>query len=731
MRKITYFKTMLLAGMLLAGSMSVKAQLLVEDFDYTIGSLLTAKGWTAHSGAGTNSEAVLTSTITYPGYLSSGLGGETALIAGSVGEDVNRTFTAQTSGTIFASFLVNVTSPTLTGDYFFHIGASTIATTFRGRVFVKKDASNNIYFGISQGASPAIINYTTTAYSLNTTYLIVLKYDIVPGTTNDVASIYINPTLNAPIPTTGWTTNTDGAVADLANVGSVALRQGGATSTPALKIDGIRISTLWSDIVGAEGSSCTTSSLAFASSTVDKLVADINFTNIPTSNSNGAITYSSSVETVATVNLNTGEVDILGAGSTVITASQAAEGIYCANSATYTLNVGTTAPTISITEVITVPEMKYLVGNGPSLAQSFNVSGSNLTLELGINAPTNFQISLTGVNEEYSNWIGLNPQSGTVANAIVYVRLNAGLAAGNYSGDILLNSVGAPQQTVSVTGRVTQPAVMPNVIISEVFGGGGNTGATLKNDFVELYNTSAETVQIGGWSLQYFGATGTGEALITNVFVIPEGRYIPSGSHFLIKALAGAGGTQDIIDQDATSTLSLSGTSGKIILYNTNIAQTISDIASITSNPNFVDYVPYGTTATPVWESAMTSNVSSTTSATRNTAAPSPVGGQRASAAVNYIYTGNIGNDFSIAAPSPTATGISTGLKTSNHLEFVYTSNGNVVFKAAANQLVEIYNAVGQRIVSKNTNEGLNTIAIAQKGVMLVKVGNQISKVIL
>jgi len=219
----------------------------VEDFNYTTSSLLTNNCWTAHSSGGTAPIAVSSNSISYPGYLSSGVGNEVTMAA--TGEDVNRTFTAQTSGTLFASFLVNVTSASLSGDYFFHLGQTVIGTTiYRGRVFVKRDASNNLAFGVAQ--STTTVNYTAFSYALNTTYLVVLKFEIVNGTSNDISAIYINPALNAAVPLSGWIANTDASGADLTEVGSVALRQGGSSSGAALKIDGIRISTSWSDIVG-------------------------------------------------------------------------------------------------------------------------------------------------------------------------------------------------------------------------------------------------------------------------------------------------------------------------------------------------------------------------------------------------------------------------------------------------------------------------------------------------
>jgi hypothetical protein len=148
-----------------------------------------------HSGTGTNNISVSTGSISYPGYLSSGIGNQVSLI--NTGQDVNRTVEAQTSGTIYASLLVNITTAGA-GEYFFHLGQTVIGSNFRGRVFVKKDANDKLAFGIAQSTTTA--NYSGFLYDLNTTYLIVLKYEIIDGTNNDVASIFVNPPLNAEIP---------------------------------------------------------------------------------------------------------------------------------------------------------------------------------------------------------------------------------------------------------------------------------------------------------------------------------------------------------------------------------------------------------------------------------------------------------------------------------------------------------------------------------------------------
>ncbi len=226
------------------------ALLLVEDFTYPAGSLLTANGWSAHSGAGTNAVATSAPSLILAGYPGSGVGNAVSLTTS--GEDVNRSFAAQSSGAVYAAFLVNVSEASTdpAGGYFFHLGPEPVGTTFRGRVFVKKDASNNVAFGISKALTTAAdVAYTPFSYSLNTTYLIVVKYTIVDGATNDTVSMVVSTTVPAsePAPTV---TATDTIQSDV-NPGTVSLRQGAAATAPTVRVDGIRVGTTWADVTQA------------------------------------------------------------------------------------------------------------------------------------------------------------------------------------------------------------------------------------------------------------------------------------------------------------------------------------------------------------------------------------------------------------------------------------------------------------------------------------------------
>src|SRR5881394_321101 len=61
------------------------------------------------------------------------------------------------------------------------------------------------------------------------------------------------------------------------------------------------------------------------------------------------------------------------------------------------------------------------------------------------------------------------------------------------------------------------PLVSTGIVISQVYGGGGNSGATFKNDFIELFNRGGTSVDVTGWSVQYTSATGSSTWLTTNL----------------------------------------------------------------------------------------------------------------------------------------------------------------------------------------------------------------------
>ncbi|MFY0603960.1 MAG: T9SS type A sorting domain-containing protein [Flavobacteriaceae bacterium] len=114
-----------------------------------------------------------------------------------------------------------------------------------------------------------------------------------------------------------------------------------------------------------------------------------------------------------------------------------------------------TDPEITVTGSTT--SFDYFEGFGPSAEQTVTISGANLTADIDIAAPTNFEVSLSSGTGFASS--AIIPQAGgTAAATTLYIRLADGLSANTYMGDITASSAGAPNNTGSLTGIVS-PAV--------------------------------------------------------------------------------------------------------------------------------------------------------------------------------------------------------------------------------------------------------------------------------
>lgn len=166
-----------------------------------------------------------------------------------------------------------------------------------------------------------------------------------------------------------------------------------------------------------------------------------------------------------------------------------------------------------------------------------------------------------------------------------------------------------------------------NVVISQVYGGGGNSGATLRNDFVELFNRSKSPVSLDGWSVQYASATGE------TWQVSPLSGSIQPGRYFLVQQAAGAGGTESLPAPDATGSLALGGTAGKIALVRVATPST-----GTRPSADVVDLVGYGA-ANGFEGTGPTGTLSNTTAAARRGA--------------GCTDTDNNTADFQVAAPAP------------------------------------------------------------------------------
>src|SRR6266480_3152035 len=119
---------------------------------------------------------------------------------------------------------------------------------------------------------------------------------------------------------------------------------------------------------------------------------------------------------------------------------------------------------------------------------------------------------------------------------------------------------------------------VPQVGISQVYGGGGNSGATLKNDFIELFNPGTQLVDLTGWSVQYASAAGS------TWQVTPLSGTIPPGRYYLVKEAAGSGGTTELPPPDATGSIAMALGAGKVWLVGTTTSLSGTDRKSTRLN---------------------------------------------------------------------------------------------------------------------------------------------------
>ena len=164
----------------------------------------------------------------------------------------------------------------------------------------------------------------------------------------------------------------------------------------------------------------------------------------------------------------------------------------------------------------------------------------------------------------------------------------------------------APTQAASAPTLATTADPIPaGVVISQVYGGGGNSGATLKNDFIEIYNGSMADVSLAGWSVQYASSAGSSWQ------ATPLSGTLRSGHYYLVQESQGTGGTVALPTPDALGTIGMSGTTGKVAL--------VSSTAQLTGTcpTAVVDFVGFGSSANCFEGTGPTATLSNTTAAIR------------------------------------------------------------------------------------------------------------------
>jgi len=752
MKKLTFLKSLLLAIGLLAGNNFLQADpLLVENFDYPIGDKLTDHGWTAHSGVGSQPIDV-TNGLSFTGYAGSGIGGAANL--DNTGEDVNKTFAQQTSGTVYAAFLVQ-TQSTNSAGYFFHLGAQTIGTTFWSRVWVNATGDG---LGISGSSAPG----TYVSITAGTPTLVVVKYDIA----TKMSSLFVLNSYSATEPATPSQTFTEGTVG--ANVGSVALRQYNASQR--IIVDGIRVATTWADAVAPASSNPVVATPEFSPAAGTYTSAQ-NVT-ISCATSGASIYYTTDgSDPDNTKTPYTGAISVTA--TTTIKARAYADGYdpSAIASATYIIN---TAPTITVTEV-TIPEFSTNVGS--SATNTIHVAGTNLTANIVL------EISGTNADQFSVEPASLTPSEGTVAETDVTITYTP-TSAGTHTATLTLSSEGATNVTLSLSGTAGLAAP-----VATAASNAGKTSFTANWEPVtgaEEYEISVYTKTLGTTTAtelfisEYVEGSSNNKAL--EIFN-GTGANVDLSQYSLKKQTNGAG--------EYTNERTLSGTlvNGDVyVIANTSASDAIKAKADLTEtiitafngndaiglfkNGTQIDEVGvfnqpanWGIDVTLVrkssvnspkvpydaseWDSYETDYIANLGTHTMDgfgttlhpiTGSPFTVSGTETSKvitglspATTYYYkvVAISGSVRSAASNEIAASTLSVGTP-SMALKNIYVRDGKIYVNAsAAGQRIEVYNTLGQRLVNVVSKEGENEISVPSKGIFMVKCGTEINKIIL
>lgn len=524
---------------------------LEENFNYTAGELLTANGWENHSGT-TNYIQVTEPGLIYTGYPPAlGLG---AALQTS-GEDVNRGFTPQNLGNLYASFLVNVTSAKTTGDYFFHFSTSPINTQyFRGKVFIQKDSeTNNFRFGLTNGASDIEPTVTTGYdYVYGTTYLVVLKYEIVPGSNNDLVHLWVNPTIS-DTESTPLLTSTDAITSEPDNIGTIALRQGGSTKAPALQIDGIRVSNDWAILWSGDAPPAPVITVTGEPAPL------ANYAGCPSEEISEYSLSGSNLQAPIDIVAPTGfEVSSTGTGGWASEISVPADfngliyvrlvsGVVGTHGGNITHNSsGATEVTVRVEgETFVSPVVWNITANftafdhevgTPSAVQSYTLSATGALDDITVTVESPFELSLNG-NTGWTDELVLASNF----NGSVYVRMNSA-TAGQFTDNIVHSSFNATPYNLPVSGTAALPAgnYATDLFFSEYIEGGSN------NKAIEIFNGTGVSIDLSDYQFENWY-----NGLLTPI-TVPLSGNLANGDVF--------------------------------ILAHTLASQTILDLADITSN---------------------------------------------------------------------------------------------------------------------------------------------------
>lgn len=239
---------------------------LTENFDYPVGNLYGQGNWLWYGSQDAAPVQVVDTALTLAGYQPTAAGKAARLGNTASGQDVMLKFADQpiTSGAVYTAALINVKSVTDDDVYFLSYiapgkaGVQDKRTASEiGRLLAVASSEGKYKLKISRNSSTQF-EVTSDEYELGKTYLVVLMYQLVDGTKNDIIKLWVNPADKAqePAATAAITDMTTHTSADANRLQAVELRQGSSSSLtgPQVVVDAMRIASSWADLFDSSAS---------------------------------------------------------------------------------------------------------------------------------------------------------------------------------------------------------------------------------------------------------------------------------------------------------------------------------------------------------------------------------------------------------------------------------------------------------------------------------------------
>lgn len=235
-----FFRSAMALLLLVSGLASAQFPI-YDGMNYTAATNLGGQGGWVNVNTG-DEVTIAAGSISYPGIATIG----NRATFGGDGTDPQRTFTSVNSGTVYYSFLINVTSlGSLDTGGGYSIGLGQNSTNFVATVWLRSDGAG-FDIGIShRTGTPGV--WTGGTMPVNTPVFVVVAYTFNAGTTNDIARIWINPAVGGSEPAATLTTAT--GTADVSSIDRIFLRQDSSSETPsAVDFDEIRVGSTWAQV---------------------------------------------------------------------------------------------------------------------------------------------------------------------------------------------------------------------------------------------------------------------------------------------------------------------------------------------------------------------------------------------------------------------------------------------------------------------------------------------------